>query len=237
VAALTGPVAYTIDTVATPHTGSIITAGPVSSFGGGPQQGRGGFPGGAPGGAGQGGLRPQGSPPNGSFPQAGSAPGGRTGAGSGGFGGAIGGGREAGMGGGMGDRAGGGMGGLLDGTTVSAELKQLLTSNADSYTWVAATARAQNAASYQLATQQPVMAIGGFNGTTDSPTLQQFKADVAAGKVHYYISSGDGASGGGGPMAGTSSQDAASQIESWVQQNFTATTVGGVTVYDLTGGK
>jgi len=236
VAALTGPVAYTIDTVATPHTGSIITAGPVSSFGGGPQQGRGGFPGGTPGGSGQGGQRPQGAPQGGSFPQDGSAPG-RTGAPSGQFGGAAEGGMAGGMGGGAEGRAGGGMGGLLDGTTVSAELKQLLTSNADSYTWVAATARAQNAASYQLATQQPVMAIGGFNGTTDSPTLQQFKADVAAGKVHYYISSGDGASGGGGPMAGTSSQDAASQIESWVQQNFTATTVGGVTVYDLTGGK
>ncbi|GAB3916343.1 hypothetical protein GCM10027613_14530 [Microlunatus endophyticus] len=135
---------------------------------------------------------------------------------------------------------GGSMGGLLNGTTVSTELKQLLSSDADSYTWVAATARAQNAASYQLATQQPVMAIGGFNGTTNSPTLQQFKADVAAGKVHYYISSGEDSGsggGGGGQVSGTSSQDAASQIESWVEKTFTAKTVGGVTVYDLTAGK
>lgn len=219
VAAMTGPVAYTIDTVATPHSGSIVTAGPVTSFGGGPQMGGDGAPG-APGQSqtgpnqtgqtGQTQQRPQGIPQGGQFPQGGSSSTDQTG--------------------GPGDGAGA-MGGLLNGTTVSTELKQLLTKNADSYTWVAATARAQNAASYQLATQEPVMAIGGFNGTANSPTLQQFKADVSAGKIHYYISGGDDR------MGGTSSQDSASQIQSWVEQNFTARTVDGVTIYDLTGGK
>jgi hypothetical protein len=36
---------------------------------------------------------------------------------------------------------------------------------------------------------------------------------------------------GGGSMGGS---DAARQISAWVQDNFTATTVGGTTVYDLT---
>jgi len=87
----------------------------------------------------------------------------------------------------------------------------------------------QNAASYQLATGDPVMAIGGFNGSDPSPTLEEFKADVAAGTIHYFL-------GGtlGGPQNGGSSS--ATEIATWVSQTFTATTVGGTTVYDLTQG-
>ena len=79
------------------------------------------------------------------------------------------------------------------------------------------------------------MAIGGFNGSDPSPTLAEFQADVAAGKVHYFLGSGGGGFGGrggfGGPGGGSGT---ASEIASWVEQNFTSTTVGGVTVYDLT---
>ena len=31
------------------------------------------------------------------------------------------------------------------------------------------------------------MPIGGFNGSDPSPTLAQFQAYVAAGKIHYFI--------------------------------------------------
>ena len=51
-----------------------------------------------------------------------------------------------------------------------------LEENADQYTWVAATIGANEAAGYQLATDDPVMAIGGFNGTDPSPTLAEFQA-------------------------------------------------------------
>ena len=44
-----------------------------------------------------------------------------------------------------------------------------------------------NAAGYQLASGEPVMAIGGFNGTDPAPTLAQFEQYVAAGKIHYFI--------------------------------------------------
>ena len=110
---------------------------------------------------------------------------------------------------------------------MNSSLKAALEKDAGSYTWVAATVGSQNAASYQLATQQPVMALGGFNGSDPSPTLAQFKAYVAAGKIHYFT---------GGSSLGQSNggSNAASQIASWVQQNFTATTIGGTTVYDLT---
>ena len=74
------------------------------------------------------------------------------------------------------------------------------------------------------------MAIGGFNGSDPSPTLEQFQAWVAEGQVHYFIGGGNfrGQNGGSG---------AASEIASWVQQNYAAATVGGVTVYDLTAAK
>jgi 4-amino-4-deoxy-L-arabinose transferase-like glycosyltransferase len=75
-ATLAGPTAYAVSTAATPHTGSIPTAGPAASGTGGPG---GGVPGGAA----------------------------------------------------------GGVGGLLDGSTSTATLTDLLLQDADSYDWVA----------------------------------------------------------------------------------------------------
>ena len=94
---------------------------------------------------------------------------------------------------------------------------------------MAATTGADSASGYQLATGDPVMAIGGFNGTDPAPTLAQFERDVAEGKIHYYI---DGGRGGG--IGGSSASADASQIASWVSCHFTARTVDGITIYDLT---
>ena len=85
---------------------------------------------------------------------------------------------------------------------------------------------ANNAASYQLARGEAIMAIGGFNGSDPAPSLAEFKAYVADGEIHYFIAGGMGGPGGGG---GTSSQ-----ISSWVASNFASITVSGVTLYDLT---
>ncbi len=119
------------------------------------------------------------------------------------------------------------MGGLLNGASVGAEAKKLLEENAGDYTWAAAAIGSQNAASYQLATGDPVMAIGGFNGSDPSPTLSQFKKYVEDGRIHYFISSGTG--GGMGGSSGTSSQ-----ISTWVEKSFKKVTVGSATFYDLT---
>src|SRR6185436_5042656 len=89
------------------------------------------------------------------------------------------------QGGGTGGR--GGAGGLLDASTPSAELTAALQANASSYTWVAAAIGAQTAAGYQLAANEPVMPIGGFNGSDPSPTLEQFQQYVAAGRIHYFV--------------------------------------------------
>ncbi|WP_055637079.1 glycosyltransferase family 39 protein [Streptomyces griseoruber] len=249
VASLAGPTAYTLSTLQTGHTGSIVTAGPsgASMMGGGPGGGggRGGFGGGMGGQQGQNQQNGNGNTQNQQgqgFPgggMGGGMPGQQNGNGStqnqqngngnsqgqqnqqqGGPGGQTGG------GGGMG--GGGGVGGLLNGASVTDEAKKLLEADSGKYTWAAAAIGAQNAASYQLATGDAVMAIGGFNGTDPSPTLAQFKQYVADGKIHYFISSGTGG-GMGGSSSGTSSQ-----ITSWVEANFKKVTVGSATFYDLT---
>ncbi|MFE9685776.1 ArnT family glycosyltransferase [Streptomyces sp. NPDC006285] len=243
VAALAGPTAYTLTTLNEGHSGSIVTAGPSVSGGrGGP--GGGGGMGGGPGGGGMPGRNQQGGtgqnqqgggmgqPPTGGFPgggqqgqQNGNGQTGQNGQTQPGGGTAGGTGDGGGMGGGGG---GGGMGGLLNGATVGSEAKALLEKNSGDYTWTAAAVGAQNAASYQLSTGDPVMAIGGFNGSDPSPTLAQFKEYVADGKIHYFISSGS-MGGGGGSDSGT-----ASRISEWVQENFKEVTAGSSTFYDLT---
>ncbi|MFV2121519.1 glycosyl transferase, partial [Streptomyces sp. Act-28] len=128
---------------------------------------------------------------------------------------------------------GGGMGGLLGGAAVSAEVRAKLTENADAYTWVAAAVGSQNAASHQLATEEPVMPIGGFNGTDPSPTLEQFKRYVEEGRIHYFIAGG-GMRGGGGEGPGGPGGGGGSEITSWVTSTFQQVTVDGATLYDLT---
>ena len=128
---------------------------------------------------------------------------------------------------------GGGAGSLLDASVPSAELVAALKAGASSYTWVAAAVGSNAAAGPQLATGEPVMAIGGFNGSDPTPTLAAFQELVAAKRIHYFLAGGapGGAPGGG---AGTATGGTATAITAWVQQTYTAQTIGGTTVYDLT---
>jgi 4-amino-4-deoxy-L-arabinose transferase-like glycosyltransferase len=214
---LAGPVAYAVDTIATPHAGSIPSAGPNVAMRGRPPWGE-GMPGmnrrmpdgtGTTGrdGAGQ---VPGGTPPDGRSP--GASPQGTT--------------QGAPGDGGPGPN-GGGIGGLLGASEPSVQVVSLLEQNGGDYTWVAAAIGSNSAAGLQLATELPVMPIGGFNGSDPSPTLEQFKQYVAEGKIHYFVGGGRG-----GP--GSSESSPSAQITQWVQGNFTATQVDGVTLYDLT---
>ncbi|BCW69637.1 glycosyltransferase family 39 protein [Arthrobacter sp. NicSoilB8] len=138
-------------------------------------------------------------------------------------------GTTTGAGAGRGQGAGGmgGMGGLLGASTPPAALVTALQTDAGTFTWAAAVVGSNNAAGYQLATQLPVMAVGGFNGTDPAPTLAQFQQYVADGKIHYFIA--------GRMMQGETGSDDAARIAEWVQANFTAQTVDGTTVYLLAG--
>jgi 4-amino-4-deoxy-L-arabinose transferase-like glycosyltransferase len=201
-ASLAGPAAYAVQTAGTAHTGSIPSAGPTVASSQGGAGGRGGF-GGPPGAGGQAtqGQAPpgltQGQPPRGGPP---------TGAG-GGF--------------------GGGAGGLLSASEPTAEVTALLQADAGSYTWVAAAVGSNSASGYQLASEEPVMAIGGFNGSDPSPTLAEFQQYVEGGEIHYFI-------GGGGFGQSMGGSAASGEIAAWVEATFTATTVDNVTLYDLT---
>jgi 4-amino-4-deoxy-L-arabinose transferase-like glycosyltransferase len=237
-ASLAGPAAYTLVTASTPLSGSLPSAGPsVAGSGfGGPA----GMPGAMPGAAGgQNGapLAPPAGQQDGTGPgmaQAGQSSQQNATAGPPAMPSADGDGQQGQVGGatGQADGAadngggpGGGVGGLLNAGTPGTALVKLLKVDVAEYDWVLATAAANSAAGYQLATGEPIMAIGGFNGTDPAPTLAQFKAYVDAGRIHYYIA------GGGMPGNGSSS---ASAIAQWVEDNFASETVDGVTVYDLT---
>jgi len=222
-AVLAGPLFFTLDTVGTPHAGALPAAGPgLASGPGGPGgpggrfggPGAGGFPGAPPG------LRPSGRSAATALPGGLGAPPPAQGRGFppgiGGFGGTAGGAPSG--------------AGFLGTTTPGRQLVRLLERGADRYRWVAATVNSNSAAGYQLASGDPVMAIGGFNGTDPAPTLTEFERDVRQGKIHYFIAGGSGI-GPGGPGGG--GQSDASGITSWVEAHYQAHTVDGTTVYDL----
>jgi len=107
--------------------------------------------------------------------------------------------------------------------------------------WSAATVGAMQAGPLALASGTDVMAIGGFSGGDPAPTLAQFQSYVTGGQVHYFIAGGFGGGPGGGATSTSDGTDARrggdrsnSTISAWVEQHYTATTVGGRTVYDLT---
>jgi 4-amino-4-deoxy-L-arabinose transferase-like glycosyltransferase len=145
----------------------------------------------------------------------------------GGMPGGAGGGMAGGPGGNGGGRGGGMAGGLLGTSLPGTNLTALLVQNAGQYRWTAATVGSNNAAGYQLGSGQSVLAVGGFNGTDPYPTLAQFQQYVHSGQIHYFL-------GEGMTMQGDSGSDYAEQIAEWVSANYHATTVDGVTVYDLT---
>jgi 4-amino-4-deoxy-L-arabinose transferase-like glycosyltransferase len=97
--------------------------------------------------------------------------------------------------------------------------------------WSAAVLRSSSAAGLELSTDTAVMAIGGFSGSDPVPTLSQFKDDVAAHKVAYYIVVNNRGHGPGWGNRGHA------DIADWVAATFRSSTVGDATVYDLSAPK
>jgi 4-amino-4-deoxy-L-arabinose transferase-like glycosyltransferase len=203
--------AWGLATAGTAHSGSIPTAVVTSN-----STGTGGPGGGLPGPAGDGapaGRQAAGGQPRAGRPSAAQPSAGRPG------------GRAGGSAPGSAARAGSFGGGVGAGQSVSSALRTAL--EQATTRWAAATDGSQSAATLELATGgKAVMAIGGFTGSDPAPTLAQFKAYVAAGDITYYLAGGQG----GGPGGGNGT---ASQITSWVEAHYAATTIGGQTVYVL----
>ncbi len=96
--------------------------------------------------------------------------------------------------------------------------------------WSAAISGSSAAAGLELSTGTAVMAIGGFTGSDPAPSLGQFKADVSAGEIAYYIVEKDWRGKAGGWPGTTRSH---SGITDWVAATFPITHVGDTDVYDL----
>jgi 4-amino-4-deoxy-L-arabinose transferase-like glycosyltransferase len=92
--------------------------------------------------------------------------------------------------------------------------------------WAAASVGSFTVSALELKTGASIMAIGGFAGSDNSPTLAQFQRYVADGQVRYFIA---------GDHHGPSvrHQGTGTAITQWVLQNFAPVDVGGTTVYDL----
>ena len=216
---LAGPAAYSLQTASTAHTGALVTAGPASTAGFG---GTGGL--GLPGGTGLGrtGSRP--SLPNGQRPPA--LPGG-TGGATGPNGATL---PGTGSGRATAGGAGGMPGGLGGAGSVSSALVSALKSGA--YTWSAATTSANEAASLELASGTSVMSLGGFNGTDPAITLSPVQG-ARRGRQDPLLHRGRAT---GSSARRPRTRPPRTRSRQWVTSTFTAKTVGGTTVYDLTSG-
>ncbi|WP_073696212.1 glycosyltransferase family 39 protein [Mycobacterium sp. ST-F2] len=109
----------------------------------------------------------------------------------------------------------------------NAELENLI--RGTNNRWAAATVGSFQAGDLELSTGKSLMAIGGFSGGDNAPTLTQFQQYVEDGQIHYFIA-GDHKGPGGGPRRDRGS---AAEITAWVTGHFAKLDVGGTTVYDL----
>jgi 4-amino-4-deoxy-L-arabinose transferase-like glycosyltransferase len=109
--------------------------------------------------------------------------------------------------------------GAASAVPVSAQALALLRRDSDDWTWTGAVV-GHRAGAIQLATGAPVLPVGGFGGSDPAPTLDQFRADVAGHRVHWFIK--------GGRYGGD-----AGAIEAWVRTHAPSVRAGGTTLYDV----
>jgi 4-amino-4-deoxy-L-arabinose transferase-like glycosyltransferase len=109
-------------------------------------------------------------------------------------------------------------------------LVRTLAKGSKGYRWGAAVVGADPAAGYQLATGDAVMDIGGWSGTDPTPTLAEFEGFVSRHEVHYFIAAG---TYGGISLGMSYEKSDASEVTRWVAHNFSALSVGGITLFDL----
>ena len=92
--------------------------------------------------------------------------------------------------------------------------------------WAAVTVTAQNAALYQLESRRPVAALGGWLGLDPAPTLEEFKALAAQGRIGLFIDQPE-------LLNDQSVGEETGKVIQWIRDNFTPQNVGGQSVYDL----
>src|SRR5207245_533900 len=98
-------------------------------------------------------------------------------------------------------------------SSVDTALIRYLEAHKGSAKYLVAVASSNQADAIILATNQPVMALGGFSGSDPILTTTQLAALVKSGTVRFFLLNG---SGGGGPGGGQST------LTTWVTQHCTA---------------
>lgn len=112
---------------------------------------------------------------------------------------------------------GGGRGGPGGSSTTGAALVAYLEAHRGNAEYLVAAFGSQASAPIIIASGQPVITIGGFNGGDPAPTLAQFEQLVAQGKVRYVLIS----SSGGGFGRGPGGRGGGSAISQWVTTHGT----------------
>ncbi|TMD35008.1 MAG: glycosyltransferase family 39 protein [Chloroflexi bacterium] len=108
------------------------------------------------------------------------------------------------------------------GASLGADAIAYLKQHQGSATWLVAVQSANEAASIELSTGKPVLAMGGFSGSDPAMTVDKLAQLVSSGKLRYVLLSG------GGPGGGSSSA-----VQQWIVAHGTAVTIGSTTLYDL----
>ena len=98
---------------------------------------------------------------------------------------------------------------------VNQQLLAYLEAHRGLATYLFAASSSQTAAPYIIVSGQPVMALGGFNGSDQILSLSQLQALVRAGTVRYFLLDGGGFGGPGGGGAGGGN----AQLTQWVQSS------------------
>jgi 4-amino-4-deoxy-L-arabinose transferase-like glycosyltransferase len=130
----------------------------------------------------------------------------------------------------------------FDNQTADTALINYLQTHKGNATYLVAAFGSQSSAPIIIATGQPVITIGGFNGGDPAPTLAQFQKLVADGKVHYVLLSGGGPGAGGfggGPAGGGPGGPGGpgggnSALREWITSHGTQVDYGGSsTLYEI----
>ncbi|MEV6767318.1 glycosyltransferase family 39 protein [Nocardia sp. NPDC051030] len=104
--------------------------------------------------------------------------------------------------------------------------------------WAAAAVGASDVSAIELRTGAPLLAVGGFSGRDESPTLAQFQQYVTDHQITYYLVRQRQQRNSDEPAQQERSeqqQTPSAQITAWVKANFPETTMGSVEVYRLNG--
>ncbi|MET9485844.1 glycosyltransferase family 39 protein [Nocardia sp. NPDC006630] len=114
-----------------------------------------------------------------------------------------------------------------DGGSADPQLDGLIT--AANNRWAAAAVGASQVSAIELRTGASLLAVGGFSGRDESPTLAQFQSYVADHQVGYYLVPQRKQDGGWH----SDTESTSAQITAWVKANFPVTMLGNMEVYRL----